>query len=261
MSHALKLLRLPVIAMALLAVVLMASPSASFAQSGERWYQVEVTLFLHETGNFDEENWPQEEAYFTVPENALALSSMLDVLTLADWEQLADAPLALANSEGAEVPVQQRAADEAFRLPDLSRDAFLQLPAEQHDFRQTNQALERASGYRVLYHAAWRQPMTQASRATPIIINGGRQFGDTAHELQGSLRLFFNRNETRVVLESALWFNQFAGENITRRIPVQSSRDMRSNEFHYLDHPAVGILVQVFPYEVPPAVSLANPQF
>jgi hypothetical protein len=26
---------------------------------------------------------------------------------------------------------------------------------------------------------------------------------------------------------------------------------MRSNEFHYMDHPALGIVVQVEPYEVP----------
>jgi len=30
------------------------------------------------------------------------------------------------------------------------------------------------------------------------------------------------------------------------------SRDMRSNEFHYLDHPAVGIVVLVKPYTPPP---------
>jgi hypothetical protein len=34
---------------------------------------------------------------------------------------------------------------------------------------------------------------------------------------------------------------------------MQDSRAMRSNEFHYLDHPAIGVLVQVFPYEPPPA--------
>jgi hypothetical protein len=26
---------------------------------------------------------------------------------------------------------------------------------------------------------------------------------------------------------------------------------MRSNEFHYLDHPALGLVVTVFPYDVP----------
>ncbi|MFK7864111.1 MAG: CsiV family protein [Pseudohongiellaceae bacterium] len=33
---------------------------------------------------------------------------------------------------------------------------------------------------------------------------------------------------------------------------MQQSRPMRSNEFHYLDHPALGIVVLVQPYEIPP---------
>ena len=39
---------------------------------------------------------------------------------------------------------------------------------------------------------------------------------------------------------------------VSRVYHMQQSRDMRSNEFHYLDHPALGIVVTVFPYEVPP---------
>jgi len=33
---------------------------------------------------------------------------------------------------------------------------------------------------------------------------------------------------------------------------LHQSREMRSNEFHYVDHPALGLVVTVFPYEVPP---------
>lgn len=40
--------------------------------------------------------------------------------------------------------------------------------------------------------------------------------------------------------------------HVNRVIPVLSTREMRSNEFHYVDHPAVGIVVYVFPYDVPP---------
>lgn len=42
------------------------------------------------------------------------------------------------------------------------------------------------------------------------------------------------------------------GFYVSAIFPMQDSRDMRSNEFHYLDHPAMGILIQVFPYELPP---------
>lgn len=42
---------------------------------------------------------------------------------------------------------------------------------------------------------------------------------------------------------------EYAAENVFHML---QSRPMRSNEFHYLDHPALGIVVQVQPYEVPP---------
>ena len=40
---------------------------------------------------------------------------------------------------------------------------------------------------------------------------------------------------------------------------MDQSREMRSNEFHYLDHPALGIVIQVEPYELPaPHQSVVN---
>jgi hypothetical protein len=42
--------------------------------------------------------------------------------------------------------------------------------------------------------------------------------------------------------------SQYRVENVFQML---QSRAMRSNEFHYMDHPALGIVVQVEPYEVP----------
>jgi hypothetical protein len=178
-----------------------------------------------------------------------------------------------------------------YRLPDVARDAFVALPAAAHDFTQTNRALTESSAYRVLTHLAWRQPVMSGNDATPIAITGGRQFGDH-HELEGTLTIRFNQSRDRVLLDTHLWLARFstlapqadplrespqalqlptapgadtgvsdAGENdreqtrfyVTEVFPMQDSRAMRSNEFHYLDHPALGVLVQVFPYEPPSA--------
>jgi hypothetical protein len=40
---------------------------------------------------------------------------------------------------------------------------------------------------------------------------------------------------------------------VTDVFSMRDTRAMRSNEFHYLDHPAIGVVVQVFPYEPPTA--------
>lgn len=176
-----------------------------------------------------------------------------------------------------------------FRLPDFERDAFLSLPASAHNFTDTNRALNNASSYRLLYHNAWRQPVLQSAQAVPIAIQAGRLFGER-HELEGSLTIRFNPSQDRVVLDTNLWFSQFgtfagdADENLQlpalpqnlrpassalpsqteevitstvyyprQIVPIRGSRDMRSNEFHYVDHPALGIVIQVFPYTPPPA--------
>ncbi|ALO46523.1 CsiV family protein [Pseudohongiella spirulinae] len=218
------------------------------AQSGERWYQIELSIFKHENSTLNEENWPSDPTLFSLPDNARKLDQLMDVLSLPEWEvtpAITDLPVEgqpaqLEELTGADAPVIGN-----FRLPDFDRDAYLLLLPDDFNFADTNRALERSPAYRLLYHAAWRQPVRQAAGAQAIQIEGGRMI-EGQPELDGSLTIRFNRSEDRVVLDTALWFN---AEELT--IPVRESRDMRSNEFHYLDHPVVGIVVQVFPYTVP----------
>jgi len=170
-----------------------------------------------------------------------------------------------------------------FRLPDPQRDAFLALPSSDQQFQDTNRALAGTGRYRVMYHRAWRQPMRGSSQAIPVWLEGGNRFGQR-HELEGSLNFRFNPGQDRVVLDVRLWLTQFSAMPpadsveislpelpeavINQRkpegmpdeqqwhnaqvIPVLNTRELRSNEFHYLDHPAVGVIVQIQPYEVPP---------
>ncbi|MGH8464915.1 MAG: CsiV family protein, partial [Pseudomonas sp.] len=155
-----------------------------------------------------------------------------------------------------------------------------------------------SSQHRILFHAAWRQPMTRLNASTPIAVVGGRAYNDR-HELEGSLRLYFNNSEDRVMLEPNLWFSTFGssrngsanpeasiwqlpplpeilqdpaavdaatgtanpiGYVPTRIIQVNQTREARSNEFHYIDHPAIGVFIQLTPYEVPPLPEPVEPE-
>src|SRR5690606_4048121 len=91
------------------------------------------------------------------------------------------------------LPYSPAEAGEGFSIPDLLREFFWELPAEDHDFISTNRALTQSSQHRILFHAAWRQPMTRLNASTPIAVVGGRAYNDR-HELEGSLRLYFNNN-------------------------------------------------------------------
>lgn len=209
--------------------------------------------------------------------------SVMFPVTAASDETLPEARTELAT------PLQQS----DFRLPDPERDAFLALPVSAQGFTDTNRALIASGSYRVLYHNAWRQPMRSASQSVPVWIQGGAEYvvgNMPRHELEGTLVLRFNPGRDRVVLDAKLWLSEFTtltpepGQalklpelppalvppadadistelsaapslewHVSRMIPVLSTREMRSNEFHYVDHPAVGIVVYVFPYDVPPA--------
>ena len=102
--------------------------------------------------------------------------------------------------------------------------------------------------------------------------------------MQGSITIRFNDNADRVVIDANLWLAEFrlvaaadddwklpsvpTGADIqidsapadeaaleyqlTRVFQFKQSRDMRSREFHYLDHPAMGLVILVEPYQVPP---------
>ena len=272
----------------LLCVGLM-NPLGAHAQDGQRWYQIEESIFANESSDLNAEQWPNEDLDIGFPRRIIKLTEFSDVLQLQDWSVFL-APLAPALPRNIEQ--QQQAAIDAstdpapalpakkigprpfvssdsFTMPDLARDSFLALPTSAHDFSGTNRALERSANYRLLYHRAWRQPVVNDNRDKPIGILAGRQL-EERYELEGSLRFYFNRSEDRVIFEPNIWLSSFtSGNDVANSIelpPIPSAlkpkrvssqpREMRSNEFHYVDHPAVGILVQITPYEPPAAIEV-----
>ncbi len=204
----------------------------------------------------------------------------------------------VAPAESLEVPGQQpeppppltgpfpRRADGGLRLPDFERDSYLLLPTGLSDFQTTNARLERSPNNRLLFTGLWRQPVVATDDATALVVRGGREFGGR-HELEGSVTVRFNQNEDRVVIDADLWLIEFTSPGtgdpawkmpplppgpdrasggaagidfgINRIVQMRQSRDMRSNEFHYLDHPALGLVISVHPYDPPPPAMLEVP--
>ena len=278
--------------------------SASLAQDGSRWFQIEVSIFSNESpADRLEERWQADRTLLAYPENLRQLDQLSDLLLLEELklEELklpADAsPQEEVLAPVAEIspqqitrehilamgpkPLRPAQAGTPFRFYDLNRDAYLNLPASASDFQQTNQALRRSADHRLLFHGLWRQPVLAQADASPIVISGGLQYGQQ-HELQGSITIRFNDNADRVVIDANLWLAEFrlgaAADDdwklpplptgiqidsapaddaaleyqLTRVFQFKQSRDMRSREFHYLDHPAMGLVILVEPYEVPP---------
>lgn len=174
---------------------------------------------------------------------------------------------------------------ESFRLPDFAREAFLILPPDAHRFGATNRALNQSAQYRILSHSAWRQPMTRRNAAVAIGIVGGRQLNEH-RELEGNVTFYFNNAGDRVVFNGNLWLGSFGIQDdsteewvlpvlpgtlvetdtateepqteyfVNRIVQLREVRELREQELHYLDHPALGVLVQITPYTPPPPIVL-----
>lgn len=285
------------LALGLLALGFSTGIRAAASWDGNRWFQVEVSIFSHEAPtDADAERWLADRLSLQYPRRMQRFSSLADLFRVAalDPQPVTDSPSIVPPDWR-----QQRLLDTGpaapqrlleIRLPDPERDPFLLLSAAQSDFQQTNRALQRSSENRLLFHGVWRQPVLGAAQAPALLIEGGQRY-DGKPELQGSLTIRFNPGQDRVVIDTNLWLIQFAREKtdpqqwpdlpaipaslggttspeesamtseqwqVNRIVQMVQSRDMRSNEFHYLDHPLLGLVVSVKPYDLPPPLSTGN---
>ena len=261
------------------------------AAGQDRWFQIEATVFTNESRfDLDAEYWLPNQPELSFPESIRRLATVQDKLLIGAFltaEYNSQETAAAPNEETLRSqrilsmgPEPERVADE-FRLFDVLRDEYLDLPARLSDFSQTNRALERSPDHKLLFHGHWRQRVVSADEATSIYIEGSRR-RDSLPILNGSLTIRFNDQKDRVVVDANLWLIEAAGNaersaewtlpeipaavsdpisGTTRSAkypaasfrvyPMQQSREMRSNEFHYLDHPALGLIIAVRPYDLP----------
>ena len=262
--------------------------SHSFAQ--ERWFQIELSIFSNENiEDRNAESWLPSDYELNYPQNMRKLSLLTDLflsdhnlddrLSVTGSASQEEIDAMIRNDQLKNIRPRIKSTESNFKLFDFSRDDFTQLSPVDSDFQQTNRTLERSSDHRLLYHGLWRQAVRRSSNAVPIYIEGGLRYGDN-HELQGSVTIRFNENEDRVVVDTHIWLIEYSivkdssSEWKLPQIPefirkqsrensstltyfpnnvyvMEQSREMRSNEFHYLDHPALGLVISVKPYSVP----------
>ena len=263
---------------------------SSYSVAQERWFQIELSIFSNENiEDRNAESWLPSDYELNYPKNMRKLSLLTDLflsdhnlddrLSVTGSASQEEIDAMIRNDQLKNIRPRIKSTESNFKLFDFSRDDFTQLSPVDSDFQQTNRTLERSSDHRLLYHGLWRQAVRQSSNAVPIYIEGGLRYGDN-HELQGSVTIRFNENEDRVVVDTHIWLIEYSivkdssSEWKLPQIPesiriesrensssltyfpnnvyvMEQSREMRSNEFHYLDHPALGLVISVKPYSVP----------
>ncbi len=111
------------------------------------------------------------------------------------------------------------------------------------DYRLTRAArrLEAQPGFQVHWHAAWIQPGLGRLQAQAVAL----PFALRSEGINGWIRVY---RERFLHAETQITVTNEEGELVGH---MTTSRRMRSDEQHYLDHPRLGILVRVDPWEAP----------
>lgn len=111
--------------------------------------------------------------------------------------------------------------------------------------------LSRKAGYPVLAHVKWRQVVRAPGEAVPLAL--ARVMGEESETLPAGLEGDVKVSVSRYLhLETDLRLVE--GEVYA----LQQQRRMRSGELHYLDHPHLGLLALITPYEPPEAEPAAD---
>lgn len=213
-------------------------------------YEVEIIVFANR--NFD----PTEERFEQAPEEFRDAPVELREVPVFD-ESLFGEPAADAAASGLppEPPVAPPPVDpvEALREEALRTRV---LTREELKLGNEYRRLAASSAYEPLLHAGWVQPGLPEADATPFDLG---TLGVV--NVSGTVRLHLSRF-LHVTLD--VTYRRPAGaapaavgaEGLNEIVPgekyrLTATRNVRSNELHYFDHPVFGVLVRVTPVTSP----------
>lgn len=177
----------------------------------------------------------------------------------------------------------------------LSSFQIAPLDTEQAVLGSALNSLKRANDIRVLSQGAWQQPVGKESAALPLKINAGHQYSDGRHQIEGSLIIKRSRYMHAVVdiymsdfesypyTDMKEWFFESSNESwpvdwlalplthqpefihnkgdalIERNVVhLNASRRIKDEEIHYIDHPALGMIVTVKKVDDPTAIMIVG---
>ncbi len=224
------------------------------ATEADEWYEVEVIVFRQwEQGGRHAERWPTRAGLPHYP--LWQIPAGCDAAAGPDELGIEDDPAS------AEIETEELDAEET---------RLLCLPDERRRLTAHWGALTRSDAYQPLYHLAWLQPGLGRDRAVAVPVPyhwqppteaeaHGPALRDPQYEPPafGLIRVYRERFLHAVIDLRLHWravgrdFD--ADEQIRAPLHRMSEhRRMRSGELHYLDHPAMGVLILIHPTDEPP---------
>lgn len=142
-------------------------------------------------------------------------------------------------------------------------NGFVPLTSDTFALTGKANALTKSGKYKVLKHMAWLQPGLAREDAIAVRVGAGknyknefseRSFGNQpTNELDGTVKVVLGRFlhvYTDLAYRKA--FNISSSDALGRNrvladFPIKTHRKMRSSTLHYIDHPYLGILIEIRP--------------
>lgn len=142
-------------------------------------------------------------------------------------------------------------------------NGFVALESDTFTLAGKTEALNKSGKYKVLKHMAWLQPGLAREDAISVRIHAGKnykgEFSDRSfstqpvNELDGTVKIVLGRFlHLYTDLAYRKTFNLSSGDALGRNrvladFPIKTHRKMRSKTLHYIDHPYLGILIEIRP--------------
>jgi hypothetical protein len=231
--------------------LLLISISTAHAEEGIikklQEYDVEVIIFEDANARYiNSENWPQEAVLATpAPEETTEPPENLDKLSL----------------------------DEIKAIDENNTPPFKNIKPEilSKEYRRINNSKE----YNVLFYGSWQQAGLDAEKAFEINLDelDNTHKNTSENTLTGTFKLVLARYlhfYSKLNYQRKLTATEQAVENSDTDMPsseavtreyenyqIDNHRRMRSKELHYIDHPLVGMLIQINP--VKPSTETTTP--
>ena len=128
----------------------------------------------------------------------------------------------------------------------LRRASFLESLENQKKLIYEKQLLDEEPDLHVTHHLSWLQSVPERGKPLSIMVP------KTEANLAGYVRVTIGRY---LHFEADLWTTMEKKDQTdspldNQFMALRESRRMRSNELHYLDHPALGVITKISPYSI-----------
>ena len=127
-------------------------------------------------------------------------------------------------------------------------------PTDSRQLTAAKLALRRSGGLIPVIHEAWRQPVFGRRSARPLYLRSEREIAPGTPMVEGMVKISVSR-----YLHAELDLLLRGSPAGAQRMPggfqsyhFNEHRRMRSRELHYIDHPLLGMLIEITPIDLPP---------